>query len=143
MTTEEVKQFLSSYRNCFVDIGQLREEREQIWEIVTSCGGAPSGGHSGVSDKVGKLSAKLADYDNKILAKLKKAIAKLDNIRTVIEAVPDEKLRRLLRLKYINGYTFEQIAVKLGYCDRQIYRLHNEALQVVKDVIECHIEDVI
>ncbi len=144
MTTEEVKQFLSSYRNHLVSIRRLQEEQEQIRAIATSCGGASSGGTPGsTSDKVGKLAGRLADLDSIILAEMDEAIIKRDKVRSVIEAVEDDRLRNLLSLKYISGYSFEHIAVELNYCYKHTCRLHNEALQAVKDVLECPIQSVV
>ena len=138
MTTEEVKQYLSSYRNHLVSIRQLQEEQEQIRAIATSCGGVSSGGTPGnISDKVGKLAGRLADLDSIILAEMDEAIAQRDKVRKVISSVTDDKFRTLLELKYINGYGFEHIAVELNYCYKHTCRLHNEALQIVKDVLEC------
>lgn len=49
----------------------------------------------------------------------------------VIDAVDEERYRTLLEYRYRNYYTFEQIAVKMGYSWRQVMRLHKEALKVV------------
>lgn len=144
MTTEEVKQYLSSYRNHLVSVRRLQEEQEQIRAIATSCGGVSSGGTPGnISDKVGKLAGRLADLDSIILAEMDEAIAQRDKIRRVIGAVEDDRLRNLLSLKYISGYSFEHIAVELNYCYKHTRRLHDKALSTVKDVLECPIEDVI
>lgn len=129
MTTEEVKQFLSSYRNHLVSIRRLQEEQEQIRAIATSCGGASSGGTPGsTSDKVGKLAGRLADLDSIILAEMDEAIAQRDKIRRVIGAVEDDRLRNLLSLKYISGYSFEYIAEELNKSRMTIWRWHKEAL---------------
>lgn len=144
MTTEEVKQFLSSYRNHLVSIRRLSEEQEQIRAIATSCGGASSGRTPGsTSDKVGKLAGRLADLDSIILAEMDDAIVQRDKVRRIIGMVEDYRLRNLLSLKYISGYSFEHIAVELNYCYKHTCRLHNEALQVVKDVLECPIQSVV
>ena len=54
-----------------------------------------------------------------------------------------EPYRTLLYERYINGKTFEQIAVLLNYSYRQATRIHGNALNIVKDVLECPIEPVL
>lgn len=49
-----------------------------------------------------------------------------------IRAVEDPRLAELLELYYIDGYTWEQVAERMGYEVRQIYRLHGVALLMVK-----------
>lgn len=64
-------------------------------------------------------------------------------ILNAINTVPDCTLRTLLIERYINFKTWEQIAVNLNYTYRQTVRLHGRALEIIKDVIECHICSVV
>ena len=66
-----------------------------------------------------------------------------DKVHRIIGMVEDYRLRNLLGLKYISGYSFEHIAVELNYCYKHTCRLHNEALQAVKEVLECPIQSVV
>lgn len=53
-------------------------------------------------------------------------------IRSVIAALEDETLQTLMLYRYINGMTFEEIAVKMDYSWRQVCRKHGEALARIK-----------
>ena len=56
-------------------------------------------------------------------------LAAIDAIR----AVEDPRLAELLELYYIDGYTWEQVAERMGYSDvRWVYVLHGRALRLVK-----------
>ena len=91
------------------------------------------------SDKVQSTVEKLEEYERKIDIKVDDwCEAKLD-IEKAIHTVESDKLRLLLRYRYINGWTFEQIAVQMHYTWRQINRLHKKAI----NVIECHIDSVV
>ena len=46
-----------------------------------------------------------------------------------IEALEDEQEKRLLKYRYIRGYRWEDIADKMGYSVRQVFNIHNSALQ--------------
>lgn len=45
-----------------------------------------------------------------------------------IETLEDEQEKRLLKYRYIRGYRWEFIADKMGYSIRQIFNIHNKAL---------------
>lgn len=82
--------------------------------------------------------ANLVDTERKVSAEVAKLCRLETEIACTIDRMP-EPYRTLLYERYINGKTFEQIAVCMGYSWRQTIRLHGRALQYVKDVIECHI----
>ena len=63
-----------------------------------------------------------ADYLQAIHARIGASIA----------VVEDDHYRELLTLRYIDGLTFEEIAVKMSYCQRYIFRLHKKALAQVE-----------
>ena len=48
----------------------------------------------------------------------------------------DEREKELLRLKYLRGYTWEEVAVIMNYDIRHIFRIHGNAL-LNFHVIEC------
>lgn len=49
-------------------------------------------------------------------------------IENKISAVDDLKLQDILKYRYIDGLTFEAIAIKMNYSYMQICRLHGQAL---------------
>jgi len=54
----------------------------------------------------------------------------------VIQRVDSSALRRLLVLRYLNGKSWESIAVEMHYSWRQIHRLHGRALVAVSEVLK-------
>ena len=61
-------------------------------------------------------------------------IASMLEVPQAIDRLPDERLARLLRLRYIDGMTWERVAVEMHYSYMQVCRMHGKAL----DVIECY-----
>ena len=49
-----------------------------------------------------------------------------------VAAVDDSRLREVLELYYIDGYTWERVAERIGKDLRWVYRLHGKALLQVK-----------
>lgn len=58
--------------------------------------------------------------------------AELLVIETAIEKL-EPRERRLVRLHYIDGLTWEQVAVEMTYSWRQVHRIHGEALEKLKE----------
>lgn len=49
-----------------------------------------------------------------------------------IEKLEDETEKRVLRLKYLEGYSWDQVADDMGYSVRQIHNIHKKALGNLK-----------
>jgi DNA-directed RNA polymerase specialized sigma subunit len=57
-----------------------------------------------------------------------KLIDEYIKIENAIYSIPDSVERRLMKLRYIDGLTFEEISVVFRYSWRHIHRLHSKAL---------------
>lgn len=75
---------------------------------------------------------------NKVISLEKEIDRKIDNlvdlrgaIYNSIEKLDDFMLKKILYLKYISGKTFEEIGEEVGYCTRQISRLHKKAIDML------------
>ena len=138
------KEYLSQYRYINTNINSKKAQKQRLSELAT-CVSPPSdgGGHSGVSDKVGSTVAKIADLDAEIKAEIDKLVDVQRDILQTIGKVDNECLRTILTERYINCWTFEQIADDIHYSYKQTCRLHGKALIKVKNVLECPIMSVI
>lgn len=128
------KEYLSQYGTLNSEINAKLEQKRQLFELAASV--APSATHGGsgnVSDKVGRTAAKLLDLEREINADIDRLVDLRREIEAVIAGVPDERLRTLLELRYINGVTFERIAEHLDLSAVQIWRLHKIALEAVQE----------
>lgn len=130
MTNQEKKAWLLQYRRLDDRIDRLEKEKAEWIERATKMS-APSDGMphgSGISDAVGFAVSKAAD----LAAEINREIDRLADLRREIEAairtVPDGTMRDLLRYRYIDAMTFEEVAVRMHYNYRWITRLHGRAL---------------
>ena len=74
-----------------------------------------------VEERLAAARGKLADQ----LA----ALARMrEEIVWEIDRVEEPQLRRLLKLRYLQGMTWERVAVTMNYSFRQVTRMHGEAL---------------
>lgn len=80
-------------------------------------------------DKIGKAIEKVEELTNMYFDQMKVAVQAQIEIESMINSLSDEREQRIIRLKYIDGLTFEKIAVKMDYVYRQILRIHKEAIK--------------
>ena len=130
MTSQEKKEFLSRYLEIMAEEKDIREEIA-YWESkaqkVTSSWSAVPGGGKG-SDKVQMGAIKIAELRESLMDKINHLVAVRIEIERAIGTVQDDTQRRLLRRKYINGLTLEQIAVEMHYSYVHTCRIHGYAL---------------
>lgn len=131
MSNEEKKEYLRSYRRAKKEALVLEEAIEELRSNRISPSmrrpdGMPKG--NGGSD-LSAYAARLDELERELQAKKWEAIDRYHQVCADILAVPGETERQLLQYRYINGYTWEQIAVKMGYSWRQVHYIHKRALE--------------
>ena len=110
------------------EVGRLRSKLTRVTEVYST---EPRGGGT-IYGKTEEILAKIVDLENEIDADIDRLVAIRDGIKTIIEAVEDDRERLLLQYRYLDGKTFEKIAVEMHYSWRQIHRLHSRALTNLK-----------
>ncbi len=125
------------------EIEELKTTKINMWERctrVTPTYSTEPGGGSPNTHKFDNLAAFGADIDARCaeLAEVSREI--FNAICQLPLDAENNNYRRLLQYRYLNFYTFEEIAVMMHYSWRHIHRLHKEALRAIERVIECHID---
>ena len=137
MNTKEIKAYLMQYRESMKRTHAIADHLTELRNICE------------------KLSAN--DINRKELNRAIKELAvatdkagdeitRLVRLEKEIEYVigkSEEPFRTILYERYINGKTWEQIAVQMHYCFRHTTKLHGMALEALKDVLECPIRFVL
>ena len=144
MTPQQKKRWLQQYHSLTREIDRTNRLIDSLLQEVdalrataekstTVLSGMPGGGgFRGPED----VWIKLIDMSNEVNQLVDKYVdqrrmleGKLKAITTAISNIDDGTLRVLLLMRYLDGATFEQIAVDMGYCIMQIWRLHGKALE--------------
>lgn len=81
-------------------------------------------------DQLTDLIAKIVDIQEEIKQQLQKSYELMAKIEKAIEKLP-EREKYLIRARYIEGKTWEQIAVDMGYSWKQVHRIHAKALKLL------------
>lgn len=127
MTNGEKKKILLSYKRL---TQQEKAIREEIDELTLLKSPRPDGMPHGSPDPRGleDVIARMDGIFTKWQKLLDKKYAALSHITDEIEKLPNETEKTLLMLRYIQGMTFEQCAVEMGYSWRHVLRIHGQAL---------------
>lgn len=113
MTAEEL---LLSVRGIEREIQELEEEYQHALDSATRITSAPMSERVRFSprnfneEKMVEVSEYAALLKQTLLAKTQQRC----KIFCIIDRIPETKLRRLLRLYYLDGLTFEEVAEQLG-----------------------------
>lgn len=127
------KEYLMQYRAAMRRTQAITEHLKELRAVCEQL--KTEDGHKIELDKA---VCNLVDAEAQTAAEIDRLTALENEIIGTISHVK-EPYATLLYERYVNGLTFEQIAVRMHYSWRQIIRLHGQALQYAQDVIACHI----
>ena len=127
------KEYLMQYRDA---MRRVQAITEHLTELRAVCEQLKT--EDGHKIELDKAVCNLVDAERKTAGEIDRLTELESEIVGTIGRVK-EPYSTLLYERYVNGKTFEQIAVRMHYSWRQIIRLHGQALQYVQDVIACHI----
>ena len=121
------KQELRQYRHLVAEIEQLKAERETL---RSKTGSAPDGQPRSTEpgDVTAEAAIRCEQISRKITDRIEQSAILRDRIETAINGLTDARERRLMRLRYIDGLRWEDVADELGYEIRQVTRIHGWAL---------------
>jgi len=120
---------LEQYRNLCLEIKELEAEKEALaqgmipssWPIVSR---HSEGLHK---DIVAENAKKMFQLSEMIAKRLNELVKLRTEIEVTIGALPLQS-RLLLRFHYIDGLTWNEVAEKMGYSQRHIFRMRNKIL---------------
>lgn len=135
---EEVKQWLWRYRDAKKEVKRLEEELQELIELQKNCGAIrysdmPKGGgsQSDLSDYV----VKQEEIWKKIHKARYKRIVVFDEIRNVINRLPNVNEREVMTYRYLRSMSWEQICDKIDKKWAQVHRYHARALEETEKYI--------
>ena len=133
-----VKQWLNRGYRINEEINELIKEQKQALLQATStalCGGEGEKVQSSNGNTTERRFVNYAAYSETIDKRIDELYAVKNEILTAINTVADNTLRELLILRYIKFYTWEEIAVKMGYTFQWAHVLHKRALQNIEKIL--------
>ena len=81
-----------------------------------------------------KTIVKIVDLENEINAEIDRLVDLKTDILKSINRLKDPVCQLLLELRYVQGQSWEDVALALGYSERTIFSIHGRALKKFEDV---------
>jgi DNA-directed RNA polymerase specialized sigma subunit len=124
------KEYLQQYRNADREINSKLDQIRRLRELATKTTSTlnPDKVQSSQENKTEKIVAKIVDMENEVNSEIDKLIELKHEICDSIRKVGNAKQRQVLVLRYINGKTWERIAVDLDISYQWVCELHGRAL---------------
>lgn len=122
MNYEDKKKFFGEYKLIESNINSLLEEKRSWTEKALGLNQVyPT---SKCIDRVIILEKSIDDEIDRLIDLRESYI-------TLIDTLDEEILKRIITMKYIELKPFERIGEEIGYCEKQIARLHRKALNLI------------
>lgn len=133
MTKDELKLQLYSYRDLKAERQQIAQELEKVEAFMegpkgTNWDGMP---HSpGKSDPILSVVSQHIHLEERYKAKLAELAAAQTAIEEMIDGL-EPRERKLMRHRYIEGLSWEEVCVAMCYSWRQTHNIHSAALDKI------------
>ena len=132
------KDYLMQYRKKMARWRILQAEVERLRTDAESMrinlDGMPRA--SGSKGRTEALAIQLADYESRLMQEASELYMQSMRIITEIGMLKDHKHQQLLYKRYIEGITWEQIAVDMDITWRHCHRLHKLALMEFEKIMQ-------
>ena len=130
---EQKKEYLKSYRRAIKREQDILDEIQRLrldkmFPSVVNDGMPHGSSHSDLSDYAAILDEQIELLKEERLEKARC----YQKIERQISQMENEDEQEVLRLRYILGMKWEEVAVKMGYSWKQTHRIHSSALKNFK-----------
>lgn len=133
MTKQELKEYYWIRRNIVKSEQRLIELETAATKITAQLKNKHDAimGRGNTSDKVGNAVADMEEAKEKLSEQIMESYAVLAKIEDAIGVLPARECY-LIRARYIELLSWEQICVDMNYSWKHIHRIHAEALQLLQ-----------
>ena len=124
----DVKQTLRQYQpalayaqKCFRELDDARGEGLRSPRLD----GMPrGGGGGGLDEQIARIDA----LERKAAKAREKALDLAEEIETMIDGLEDNRMKLILSLRYLKGYSWVKVAMQANYSEKYVFRIHGKAI---------------
>lgn len=121
---EHVRGLSRSLESRQQEIEALRSKMLPQGIVYSGMPGSPNAYGDAIPDGIARLQELIASYCDELAA----CIEEVERAHRLVESLPTNEQRDILRMKYLLGYSWERVAVNVGYSRRTTIRRANRAL---------------
>ena len=130
---EQKKEYLKSYRRAIKREQDILDEIQRLrldkmFPSVVNDGMPHGSNHSDLSDYAAILDEQIEFLKEERLERVRC----YQKIERQIRQMENEDEQEVLRLRYIKGLKWEEVALKMNYSWKQVHRIHSSALKSFK-----------
>lgn len=132
MTNEEKKAILMRYIGTERRIARLLDEKKRWEEKAEAISPVYSDmPKAGGCDKIQNAVCQIVDLEQDINREIDAQVDLRRRIEDAVADIEDERLRDIIRYRYIDGLTWERIAVEMELTYQWVCKLHGDALKEI------------
>ena len=134
--TRQAKAYLWRVRNAERELKRLEEDYEQAKSDILHLKAMEYDKDKVSNSRIGDLSdaiAALESYAERIAAQCDKLIVLREDAKARIGQLEDWRYREVLTRRYLQGQSWEQVAVDMGYDYYHVHKLHRRALRIFQE----------
>lgn len=132
------KEYLSQARTLDMRIKSKLQQIESLNDLATSCttvySDMPRNPNRGGS-KVERAVLKIIEVEDSLKRDVEDLVELKKEIMQTIHSVSDVELQTLLEKRYLCFLSWEKIAVDMHYSIQHIFRMHDQVLSKVSDIM--------
>ena len=106
---------------------RLQQLRSLAESVTTQFSSTPGGG--GDPQHMAKTIETIVDFSREIATDAALLVERQRKIQQAINKMDNHNCRTVLELYYLNGWRWDEVARKMNFSERHVYRLHSEALR--------------
>lgn len=131
---KDKKDYLFGYQNTVKKLVRLEDELNEIESLMHGVRSikTPEIPKGSEQSDLSNLFARLSEIQNNLEIERKKQIGLYISIKSSIDSLEDEDEKNILFFRYIKRLSWWDVADKTGFSERQVYRIHGEALKHLK-----------
>lgn len=134
VTHLNAKQWLSRARTIDREINELLKEKEEVRDRVLKITQSYTADTVQSSKDPHKFD-RVVELEAEIDRNIDELVVVKTEINKGISQLTDGRYREILRLRYLQGMTFERIAVTMNYSWRHVCTLHGRALLKMEEIV--------
>lgn len=134
MTKEELKRKLRAAWICQKKLESDTQKLQDLRDLslkITTCYSEFTNHGSPEGAKMSAVISRIVDLEKDIIDDMDMLYGALNDIRSMVKSVQDQKLQLVLQKRYLCYQRWEQIAADMHYSWRGIHKLHNAALNML------------